>query len=985
MNDDSRQRRIDELFLAACEMETDQAGPFLADQCGGDVDLRREVERLLTAQQQNVQFLDHPPIPGAAEEVRQAADDVLRDATENRAARADRNLLYGIIALQMNFVGRDQLIKAMHDWVISKSTPIGQLLHNDGALGAESMNLLTALVDKHLEFHGGNAEVSLQTLSTIGRDLASQLAGIADEDLERSLSLVPTGRVGNDDRAPVPVSQSSSAGDRFQVLRFHNRGGMAKVSLARDRELNREVAFKEIREEFRDIREYQERMRVEAEITGGLEHPGIVPVYGLGADQDGHPFYAMRFIRGDNLKSAIAEYRSARTGMSSSQQNLELRRLLRRFVDVCEAVQYAHSRGVLHRDLKPGNIMLGRYGETLVVDWGLAKAVGHRFPSIPEETQPLSPQSGDTAAPTRGTIGTLNYMSPEQATRGELGPATDVFSLGATLYCLLSGRPPYVETELAGGEARDRKLLEMARDCDFPPPREVDDSVPVGLQAICLKAMRQNPGQRYPTPQALADDVECWLADEPITARRDPWIDRFARMVRRHRAAVAGILAVLVTAVVALLAISTIVHNNYLREQALNVELTQANRRAEADFATARHVSFDLVRQAEDTLAQMPGLEAYRRLVTNMALDGYRSFFDRRKNLDSELQRDMAILYRYAANLDRLYSDYDRATEKYQESVGILRQLNEGRPGDPATRDLLAATLCDYGAMLLTRGKMTDAEQAIEEAQQIAGRLREEFPDSMACRRTDAIGQTVAADLRLEYLDHEAALSNLQNAGQVFRELMVSDRHVPTDTTLLVLALTGQSGILREQDLAADARPLADDALQMADGPLRGNSDRHARHAVAHANLEMAKVLGQLDIDDKLQARYLKTAIQTWEQLAREYPMTAFYREYLAISLASLAVAQSRAGAREEAGDQIAQAVEIMNRLIREGPRTPGIHESAAEILVQAARVDSRQNPTRLKQAARQLESAIEMCRDSKRLQKMLETIKTNTPSSSQE
>ena len=166
-------------------------------------------------------------------------------------------------------------------------------------------------------------------------------------------------------------------GRRFRILRPHARGGLGEVFVAQDEELHREVALKEIQERHADHPESRARFLLEAEITGGLEHPGIVPVYGLGQYADGRPFYAMRFIKGDSLKDAIERFhKEDARRRAASERSLELRKLLGRFVDVCDAIAYAHSRGVLHRDLKPGNVMLGKYGETLVVDWGLAKPVG---------------------------------------------------------------------------------------------------------------------------------------------------------------------------------------------------------------------------------------------------------------------------------------------------------------------------------------------------------------------------------------------------------------------------------------------------------------------------------------------------------------------------------------------------------------------------------------------------------------------------------
>src|SRR5215467_10893128 len=173
---------------------------------------------------------------------------------------------------------------------------------------------------------------------------------------------------GEPDPLPATVAEVKKlAGHRYQILRPHDKGGIGEVFVALDQELNRQVALKEIQEQHASDPRNLGRFVREAEITGGLEHPGIVPVYGLGQYADGRPFYAMRFIQGETLKDAIVKYHAGDTGVT-------LRGLLTRFVAVCNTIAYAHSRGVIHRDLKPSNIMLGKYGETLVVDWGMAKA-----------------------------------------------------------------------------------------------------------------------------------------------------------------------------------------------------------------------------------------------------------------------------------------------------------------------------------------------------------------------------------------------------------------------------------------------------------------------------------------------------------------------------------------------------------------------------------------------------------------------------------
>ena len=319
--------------------------------------------------------------------------------------------------------------------------------------------------------------------------------------------------------------------------------------VARDEQLHRIVALKRIKADHAGDDDKRARFLIEAEITGRLEHPGIVPVYGLGTHDDGRPFYAMRFIRGDNLKAAIDEFhREDDKRRDRGERTLALQKLLRRFLDVCNAVDYAHSRGVLHRDLKPGNIMLGKFGETLVVDWGLAKSVGGPDPrpmSATLDDRTLVPQSGSDL---RGTelgdrLGTPAYMSPEQAAGriDELGPASDVYSLGATLYCLLTGKAPFIDHDLP-------ELLRKVGQGDFLPPRKLKAWIDPALDAICLKAMATAAKERYLTPRALADDVEHWLADEPVSAWREPVRRRLRRWGRRHRLLVTGLAATVVVA-----------------------------------------------------------------------------------------------------------------------------------------------------------------------------------------------------------------------------------------------------------------------------------------------------------------------------------------------------------------------------------------------------------------------------------------------------
>jgi hypothetical protein len=325
---------------------------------------------------------------------------------------------------------------------------------------------------------------------------------------------------------------------RFRPLRFHARGGLGVVYAAEDTEVRRGVALKWMRADAGLDDAARDRFLLEAELTGRLEHPGVVPVYGLGTDPHGRPYYAMRFIEGTTLTDAIAAYHAR------PADNVAFRRLLRHFVAVCETMAFAHSRGVIHRDLKPANIMLGPFGETLVVDWGLAKKL------VPDATgMTLDSANGapghrrqfESEATIAGCAkGTPAFMPPEQAAGDwpNVGPAADVYSLGATLYAILTGRKPF-----DGDSARE--VIEKVKAGRFAPPRAVNPSVPKPLEAVCLKAMGLRQADRYAGAKELAADVERWLADEPVTAWREPFALRARRRLRRHRTLVSTSVAAL--------------------------------------------------------------------------------------------------------------------------------------------------------------------------------------------------------------------------------------------------------------------------------------------------------------------------------------------------------------------------------------------------------------------------------------------------------
>ena len=540
---------------------------------------------------------------------------------------ADRNLLYGILAFQLGFIDRETLVSALDQWTSDKSRPLSEILIEQGVLTKNVQELLDSLVEEHLKQHDGLAEKSLAAVSSIG-SIRDEIEQFGDVDLNATLGHVPADTTipGHSGSFSVGAVGQDSGG-RFRVVRVHAKGGLGQVSVAVDEELSREVALKELQTQFADDEHNRARFSMEAEITGALEHPGIVPVYGAGHYADGRPYYAMRFVRGDSLHDAIKIFHERlEQGDPDTEYELELRKLLQRFIDVCDAIEYAHSRGVLHRDLKPGNIMLGRYGETLVVDWGLAKALGRREPKgemPPVEEKTLLPPSASGSAPTQmgSAIGTPHYMSPEQAAGkvDELGPSSDVYSLGATLFCLLTGRSPFSGRDVG-------EILASVQLGIFKAPRKLHSRIAKPLEAICLKAMARESGDRYESPRAMAEDIERWLADQRVKAYREPLLVQMSRWLRKNKVVAGAGLSALAVAFVAALLIAGVLadSNQKLADKeaaavAARDEAIEARNEATALSEKNRLLALDSQRQVAATYRQQ-ALRSLEEGDTTMAL-----------------------------------------------------------------------------------------------------------------------------------------------------------------------------------------------------------------------------------------------------------------------------------------------------------------------------------------------------------------------------
>jgi len=828
-----------------------------------------------------------------------------------------RDLLFGLLALQVGLIDQDQLVAAFGAWSRSRGKTLAEILAERGSIDEESRRLLAAMAEKQLRVHDGDVEKSLASLAA-GPPTLDGLAALGDADLTASITLLGTRAPSR--RATAARSADLVAGDgrRFRVLRPHARGGLGAVFIALDGELNREVALKRLLDDHADEPSSRTRFVIEAEITGGLEHPGIVPVYGLGHYDDGRPYYAMRFIRGDSLKDAIAAYHADRALKADpGRRSLALRNLLRRFLDVCNAIDYAHGRGVLHRDLKPGNVIVGRHGETLVVDWGLAKLIGHTEAGTPSDERTLVPSSSGSAETLPGSaVGTPAYMSPEQAA-GEierLGPRSDVYSLGATLYCLLTGQAPYSGSDFGA-------VLREVRKGSYTSPRKLDPAIDRALEAVCRKAMALDPSARYATPRALADDLEHWAAGEPVTAWSEPWSRRARRGARRHRTLAGTALGVLAATTLAL---------------AVGVALVnRERRRAEELFVTAHRLAASLLEVAELRLSERPGQESTRRELFLKAVEQYERFTEERPG-DAELQRETGTAHFYLANILRFYNQTDAAERHFAAALDRLDRARALDPSDPRPRDLSAEVWRDRGEFADRLGRNAEASRMLARALQIVRDLRSADGESLDFRRTEASVLLISAEVEARFgrpADAERlARDAVDRYGALKREAVDVRKGTPvyaisstrrTVPLLYLMSLNVHAVTLRDLGRHAEAIGRHDEAVAAAMALKSGGESLDNTFQYGSTLSQRSRTISETVGRTSEAGTQAAKAVEVFADLQRTNPRSTIYREYAALTHQTLAKVRAAQGRLDQAREAYREAREGLEWLVNAAPQIP--------------------------------------------------------------
>ncbi len=498
-------------------------------------------------------------------------------------SKEERDIAFAVEALGSGNITERQMASALGNWTLHGSLSLADHLVNERLLNSEQCVELEKRSTQHMNFVLGESN-GQDPKQTKNEDKAKS----ALERLDQS------GRIAKLLGISVAMSgiqseESRQHTSRYQVIRKLGQGGLGIVWLARDTKMQRYVALKEIRNAAAAGKSAVERFRREAEITGRLEHPGIVPVYQLGEDpESGHAFYVMRFLGKQTMQDAIVEYHERRE--EGCDDPMLLRHLLTAFVSVCQAVGHAHSRKVIHRDLKPENVAIDSFGQVIVIDWGLAKVIDEElFGDGHCATQ--SVELGDSDRTLAGQVlGSPLYMAPEQAAGrlDEVNESTDIFGLGAILYAILTGEAPHEKSRETSGSTTTRQLITAIASGPTPQAAEVNEQVNPVLNAVCAKAMARKRYNRYASTTELAEDIQRWMANERVSAYEETFLQGVSRWVQRHQRLSQLIGAFLTVVIVAGITMGISARNGYIADQKSHFEEMRADEREiEVQLASA--------------------------------------------------------------------------------------------------------------------------------------------------------------------------------------------------------------------------------------------------------------------------------------------------------------------------------------------------------------------------------------------------------------
>jgi tetratricopeptide (TPR) repeat protein/tRNA A-37 threonylcarbamoyl transferase component Bud32 len=592
--------------------------------------------------------------------------------------------------------------------------------------------------------------------------------------------------------------------DRYADRQVMTQGGMGRIVIARDRRLRRQVAVKELRTQSAALRARFER---EALLTARLQHPSIVSIYEAGRWPSGEPFYAMRLVPGRAFDQVIA-------GASTLESRLAL---LPHVLAIADALAYAHKERVIHRDLKPQNVMIGEFGETVVIDWGLAKDLTDTIPEAAIDAGPYR-VAADMGATRHGDIlGTPAYMPPEQAEGLPADERADVYAIGAILYHLLCGHTPY-----AGSTSGE--ILDAVRHAPPPPLQLKQAGLPADLLAIVARAMAREPASRYPTARELAEDLRRFQSGQLVGAHRYSLRQLLGRWVRRHRTAVAvaGVAAAILVVVAGLSLRRIISEQRRAEEQRAAAEQSRGEAEALTDFMLG-----DLHRKLEK-VGKLELLEE----VARKAGDYYRRTPPRG---DEETSKRATVLQNIGDVL-RARGDEAAALVEFRAARVLRDELVARDPEDGKWQVELSRTRKRIGDVLLVQGKADEAMVEYKAVLAICELWAARKPDNVGWQTERAIAHNKIGDVLMGKGDQQGALAEYR-AGHAIRQA-VAERH-PDD-------------ILAQRDLTIGHERIGFMLMQ------RGESD--AALSEFRAALALAEKIAASDPEDARYQRDLAVA-----------------------------------------------------------------------------------------------------------------------------
>jgi eukaryotic-like serine/threonine-protein kinase len=744
----------------------------------------------------------------------------------------DQQLLFGVLALQLEFITPSQFIEVCTVWASSKDRSLSDLLADKGWVQPHDKEDIERLLARKLKRHDGDVAASLREVGGDPRVQAT-LTSIPDDDIHQTLapglqrvSLIST------------QAHTTESLGRYTLSHIHATGGIGRVWLAHDSSLRREVALKELRPDRLASAFIKSRFLREAQVTGQLEHPGIVPIYEVGRrPEDDAPYYTMRFVRGRTLAEAIDLYhRRRKTGEESP---LELRKLLTAFVGVCNAIAYAHSRGVLHRDLKPQNIVLGDFGEVMVLDWGLARVVDE--PELGPQPVDLEPTAEADATRAGQVLGTPGYMSPEQAAgrHNQLGPETDVFGLGAILFHVLANRPPHTPS------TRD-EAIRNAIETPVPSLAELGGDPMPALEAVCRKAMAKRTEDRYPSAVALADEVQRWLADESVQAYPDSVPVRVGRWMRRHKTFVSAAAVFIVCAAVASSGAAALI---WREQRETKRHLIRTSEFVGRVVAAADSAQIDPI-QIRRTMAES-GVGTVREI-------------QQERPEDSRLAVTLARLLQFDATAKRLARLSEEAQSALMESISILEPILEQHSEDDDCRSVLATSHYHLGGLRKDAGRRRDAATSHERAISIyEGRST----NDRKAQFNLAIAANELSIVKYGWRPMEETESAARRAAELLRGV-IGERSV-RDSILerwyLSGALNRAAQCLRERGRPEEALQLLDETAKIMDEVVKATpGDANSIHFRAYCWLHRARACALLPGRETDALSAYARAIELW-------------------------------------------------------------------------------------------------------------------------